>query len=180
MLTESFPAYVAALENLGYGAWLEEAGDFPVPSFYVVFHVDDQGRKYYLQAFDGRELAKLISSDTVIPTALLQFTCEFPYTIPKESFPEILRLLNRLNMLLPIGSLLLSETDNTVSHRSVLPANDTAPDAEVIENVIDITRRFCIATTGLIEAVSTGEMTVDANLDSVADLLETDRPGKNN
>ncbi|MEY3176316.1 MAG: hypothetical protein RLZZ436_4230 [Planctomycetota bacterium] len=160
MLSTSFPDYVTALEAAGFGAWHEDSSaEVRFASLFVVFHIDDDGRKYVLQAFDARELAR--SLDPVggeFPLGLLQLTFQYPFDVQETSFPDIARWLHRLNNLLPIGSFLLSEDDQCICHRSTVPAGEAGLPSDVLVEMVGIIRRFCVDLAGAIEAVATGKM----------------------
>jgi hypothetical protein len=161
MISQSFPSYATALESADLAAWCEEASEkSPLSSLFVVLHVDDQDRRYVLQAFDARELARLIQPDLdVFPSGLLQLTLQYPFAVQPMCFGDTARLLHRLSNLQPLGAFLLAEDDKAVCHRTIMPVDEPGLATETLVAAVQVIRHFVVTCADLIEAVAGGEMT---------------------
>ena len=174
MLSDNFAICATALESAGFGSWHEESSETaPFASLFVVFHIDEADRKYVLQGFDAREMAAMMGpTESDFPFGLLQLTFQFPFEVQQQHFPDVARLLHRLNNLLPVGSFLLAEDDRCVCHRTTIPAEDSGLPTETLVATIKIIQRFCIELSGLIEATSAGHMSYDDFLSELTKNLQ--------
>jgi hypothetical protein len=163
MISQSFPTLATALETAGFVAWCEPASEgSPLSSLFVMLHVDDADRRYVLQAFDAKELATAAGSAVPeLPAGLLQLTLQYPFAVRPAAFADTARLLYRLSNLLPVGTFLLSEDEEAVCHRTMIPSDSEGVSAETLVGTLTIIRHFCVECAGLIEAVASGEMSLD-------------------
>jgi hypothetical protein len=169
----SFTSFVKALDACGFAAWEESAGpEEPVDCFYCLFHLDEAQRNYLIRAFDVRDLAEKMKSDAdVFPVGMLQLTCEFPFAVRPEANSELARLLHQLNMLLPLGTFLLSEAQENVTWRCILPYEDRRLGTDTVVSAVAVAKSTCSQHVPLIEAVAQGECSFDQVL---SELNETD------
>jgi hypothetical protein len=163
MTSESFPALASALEAAGFVAWCEPAAEGkPISSLFVMVHVDAAERRYVLQAFDAKEVAAAVLSQVPdLPAGLLQLTLQYPFPVRPATFADTARLLHRLSNLLPIGTFLLAEDEQAVCYRTMIPTDSSGVSAETLVGTLVIIRHFCVECAGLIEAVASGEMSLD-------------------
>lgn len=161
MISSSFASYATALESVDLAAWCEEASEAsPMASLFVVLHVDEQDRRYVLQGFDARELARLINPEAVtFPAGMLQLTLQYPFAVLPMCFSDTARLLHRLSHLQPLGAFLLSEDDRAICHRTIMPVDEPGLATETLVAAVQMIRHFILTCSGLIEAVAAGEMT---------------------
>ena len=161
MISQAFSAYAAALEAADFGAWHEAPSEAsPIDSLFVVLHVDDRDRRYVVQGFDARELARAIQPDAVdFPAALLQLTLQYPFEVLPMCFADTARLLHRLSNLLPLGTFLLSEDDKAICYRTLMPSEGEGLSVDTFVAIMRIVQFICVEFSGLVEAVASGDMT---------------------
>lgn len=161
MISQAFPSYAAALEAADFGAWHEAPSEAsPIDSLFVVLHVDDRDRRYVVQGFDARELARAIQADAVdFPSSLLQLTLQYPFEVLPMCFADTARLLHPISSLLPLGTFLLSEDDKAICYRTMIPSEGNGLSVETFVSIMRIIQFICVEFAALIEAVATGEMT---------------------
>ena len=81
------------------------------------------------------------------------------------------RLLHQLNMLLPLGTFLLSEAQENVTWRCILPYEDRRLGTDTVVSAVAVAKSTCSQHVPLIEAVAQGECSFDQVL---SELNETD------
>ncbi|MEO1998571.1 MAG: hypothetical protein ABGZ17_25280 [Planctomycetaceae bacterium] len=161
MIAEQMQKYVEAFEEAGYGAWTNPSGpDNQVAQFFCVVHIDEQDRNFVIQGFYPREMAEAMGVEWGdVALKMLQLTMPLPFPVEESALSETALLLHMLNAVTPVGQFILSEQEQSVSYRAVLPHSDEMIEPSVVLEVVNMAQFFCTEYAQVIEPVAAGTST---------------------
>jgi hypothetical protein len=90
---------------------------------------------------------------------MLQLTMPLPFPVEESALSETALLLHMLNAVTPVGQFILSEQEQSVSYRAVLPHSDEMIEPSVVLEVVNMAQFFCTEYAQVIEPVAAGTST---------------------
>lgn len=161
-----------AIQNLhdtltiaGYKSWLvTDQPQFP-PRVFCETHVDERDRPFIFEV--------LFSADvTVAPTAgeegdegddafqMFLMSMQLPIPLDGKALGTAYRLFNVLNTLLPMGTYLINEDDQSMHLKASIPFVGQPSNATVME-VLDMLTMYVLQMAPMIEKVCSGNVSIE-------------------
>lgn len=171
MYLEQLRLYANKIEEAGYSCWVLPADqDKKISELLILMNVDALARDYVMQVMYVNELAEdsgIGSPDNSI--FMLQSTMRLPFPVSEPYFSDVARLLHLINALLPIGQLILSEMDKSVSFRGILAHTSPNIESALFVEATKMTNFLLMPFIALIEQVATGVSSYAQTLEMLAE-----------
>ena len=178
MSIENLEKFAKNAEAAGYRAWvISSEAVKKVPEFCCLIYVDERDRHYVVQGLFANQLSEFMleqegfsrppRSETDI--VMLQLTVFLPFAVEESAFAETAQLLHIMNISIPVGQFILSQSERLVVFRAVLPHSDYDLAPWLVVEAIHMARYFILQFTPLIESVAEGTLT---HLQVIAALRE--------
>ena len=161
-----------ALENLsdtlriaGYKAWLVSDQPQQPPRVFCETQVDERGRPFVFEIMFTTDMSVVAdgaqdSEDVDDTFQMVMMSLQLPIPLEQQAIEQAYRLFNILNTLLPLGTYLINEDDQSMHLKAAIPYNNQPSHATVME-VLDMLTAFVIQMAPIIEKVCSGAMTLE-------------------
>ena len=159
MYLEQLRLYADKLEAAGFRAWVLPADQVnSVNELLCLVDVDALKRDYVFQIMYINELVQAQGArSNETDMTLLQLTMRLPFPVAEPQFADVGRLLHLLNVMMPIGHLILSEVENAISFRGVLTHSSEHIESWLVVEAVKMIQFFVIQFAVLIEQAAKGE-----------------------
>lgn len=164
-----------AIQNLydtlliaGYKAWLVNDQPQLPPRVFCQTLVDERERPFVFEVMFTADMS-VVTDDPQDPTdvdstlQMLLMSLQLPIPLNQSALAQAYRLFNVLNTLLPMGTYLINEDDQSMHLKAAIPCMGDPSNAVVME-VFDMLTAFVSQSASIIENVCSGEMALEEAL----------------
>lgn len=168
MSAQALYELAAALHSADFEARVMPLGEkLPEGHLLVYLGQDDRGRDFYMQLLFLQDLQRAVEGDDSRPPEqepeldYLQFYTALPLEVQQDAFPDLARLILRLNWGIPLGGFGLNEDERSIYLREVMLCRDGKADpgmvVETVEDMLDSLQEYVV----VLEEVASGSKTIE-------------------
>lgn len=161
-----------AIQNLydtlliaGYKAWLVKDQPQQPPRVFCETLVDDRGRPFVFEVMFTADISAVpdeaqFQGEADNTFQMFLMSLQLPIPLEQPALAQAYRLFNMLNTLLPMGTYLINEDNQSMHLKAAITCMGEPSNAAVME-VFDMLTAFVIQSSPTIEKVCSGALTLE-------------------
>lgn len=150
------------LTIVGYRSWLVTDQPQLPPRVFCETHVDERGRPFIFEVLFSADVTVAPDAEDEGDDSFQMFLMSMQQPIPLElnALGTAYRLFNVLNTLLPMGTYLINEDDQSIHLKACIPFVGQPSNATVME-VLDMMTLYAQQMAPIIEKVCSGNVSIE-------------------
>ena len=173
-----------AIQNLyntlliaGYKAWLVKDQPQQPPRVFCETLVDERGRPFVFEVMFTADMSAVPDEAQVQGEAdstfqMFLMSLQLPIPLEQSALAQAYRLFNMLNTLLPMGTYLINEDDQSMHLKAAITCMGDPSNAAVME-VFDMLTAFVMQSSPIIEKVCSGTLSME---EAIAQMQDAHAP----
>jgi hypothetical protein len=164
-MTNTIQNLYDTLRIAGHKAWLVNDQAQQPPRVFCEMLVDERGRPFVFEVMYSADLSAKadnvqLQADMEGGLQLFLMSLKLPIPLEQKALTQTYRLFNVLNTLLPMGTYLINEDDQSMHMKAAIPCMGDPSFPTVIE-VLDMLTAFATQMTPIIEKVGSGTVALE-------------------
>jgi hypothetical protein len=173
-----------AIQNLyntlliaGYKAWLVKDQPQHPPRVFCETLVDERGRPFVFEVMFTADMSAVPDEAQAQGEAdntfqMFLMSLQLPIPLEQSALAQAYRLFNMLNTLLPMGTYLINEDDQSIHLKAAITCMGDPSNAAVME-VFDMLTAFVMQSSPIIEKVCSGTLSME---EAIAQMQDAHAP----